>query len=96
MKLSLAGWSLQKLVRSPEKRLDLLDLPKYVKERFALDAVELNSPFFASRDMKYLRDLAANATRASVKLLNIAVDEKGDLASEDEKTRAEGLKAYGS
>jgi len=95
MKLSLAGWSLQKLFRAAENPLKLLDFPRVTKEKFGLDAVELNSPFFVSRDAKYLKELATSAQRAGVKLLNIAVDEKGDLASEDESKRKEGLAAYG-
>ena len=94
MKLSLAGWSLQKRFRATERPLTLLEFPAFTKEKFGIDAVELNSPFFGSRETKYLKDLVAAAQKASVKLLNIAVDEKGDLASEDDAMRKQGIDAY--
>lgn len=93
VKLSLAGWSLQKLFKGG--RLKLVDYAAFTKENFGIDAVELNSPFFESRDAGYLKQLTAAAHAAGSKLLNIAVDEKGDLASTNEAERQEGLKAYG-
>jgi sugar phosphate isomerase/epimerase len=96
MKLSLAGWSLQKRFRSTDNPLKLLDFPAFSKEKFGIDAVELNSPFFGSRSPKYLNELVAAAKKANVRLLNIAVDERGDLAAEDEAERTEGLAAYGA
>jgi sugar phosphate isomerase/epimerase len=94
MKLSLAGWSLHKLFRASEKPLLLTDFPRFTKETFGLDAVELNSPFFDSRDSRYLQTLRGAADRAGVKLLNIAVDESGDLASEIESIRLDGINNY--
>jgi len=94
MELSLAGWSLHKLFRSSEKPLLLIDFPRFTKERFGLGAVELNSPFFDSREPRYLRALRDAADRAGVKLLNIAVDESGDLASEIEANRLDGINNY--
>lgn len=94
MKLSLAGWSLHKLFRASEKPLLLLDFPRFTKDTFALDAVELNSPFFESREPRYLRELKKAADRAGVKLLNIAVDESGDLANEIESSRLDGINNY--
>jgi sugar phosphate isomerase/epimerase len=94
MKLSLAGWSLQRLFRSVDKPLQLVNFPAYTKEQFGIEAVELNSPFFASCDEAYLQQLSAAAAQAGVKLLNIAVDEKGDLSSDDEAVRQEGIVKY--
>ena len=94
MELSLAGWSLHKLFRASERALLLVDFPRFTRETFGLDAVELNSPFFASREPRYLRALREAAARAKVKLLNIAVDESGDLASEIESIRLDGINNY--
>jgi sugar phosphate isomerase/epimerase len=93
MKLSLAGWSLKNLFRG--NQLTLLDYPAFAKAQFGIDGVELNSPFFASKDSEYLKQLVAAARKAGSTLLNIAVDEKGDLSSDDQSVRAEGLAAYG-
>lgn len=95
MKISLAGWSLSRWFRAEQNKLALVDFPKVTKETFGLDAVELNSPFFESREPAYLDKLMAAAKKAGVKLLNIAVDEKGDLASEDPAIVEEGLRCYG-
>lgn len=94
MKLSLAGWSLHRLFRQMESPLQLVDFPKLARDRFGLDAVELNNVFFASRDSDYLRELVSAADRADVKLLNIAVDEKGDLSSPDRAQVELGLASY--
>ncbi|MGH7179157.1 MAG: sugar phosphate isomerase/epimerase family protein [Tepidisphaeraceae bacterium] len=94
MKLSLAGWSLHKLFRAAKNPLKLLDFPGTVAERFGLDAVELNSPFFVSREPKYLRELAQSAERAGVRLLNIAVDEVGDLSADNDADRARAVSTY--
>jgi sugar phosphate isomerase/epimerase len=94
MDLSLAGWSLQKLFRASERPLKLVDFPAFTKEQFGIEAVELNSPFFESRESKYLSELRAAGERAGVKLLNIAVDEQGDLSSDDDAVRKQGVENY--
>ncbi|HEY8665046.1 MAG TPA: sugar phosphate isomerase/epimerase family protein [Tepidisphaeraceae bacterium] len=95
MKLSLAGWSLNQLfLAKPEPKLKLLDFPAFTRDNFGIDAIELNSPFFESREPDYLNKLMAAAEKAGVKLLNIAVDEKGDLASDDDAERTAGVANY--
>jgi sugar phosphate isomerase/epimerase len=95
LKLSLAGWSLHKLFRRDRDPLPLVEFPRFTREQFGLDAVELNSPFFEATTPPYLERLASNAAAAGVKLLNIAVDEAGDLSSNDESLRAIGVASYG-
>ena len=96
MKLSIAGWSLWRHFRQQEiPALALVDFAAVVREKFDIDAVELNSPFFESTDAGYLRSVVAAADKAGVKLLNIAVDEKGDLSSDDVAARQLGLESYG-
>src|SRR3954451_24727387 len=95
MKLSLAGWSLQRLFRAPVHPLRLLDFPAFVRNRFGLDAVELNSPFFPARDSKFLKQLIAAAEQAQLRLLNIAVDEVGDLSADNDLDRNRAVQNYG-
>jgi sugar phosphate isomerase/epimerase len=95
MRLSLATWSLVSLLRG-QRPLDYLDVPTLVRERFGIDALELNSPFFASREPGYLLKLRSAAQQAGVRLLNIAVDEQGDLSSPDAETRELGVSRYGA
>ena len=95
MRLSLAGWSLHKLFKRTRYPLKLVHFPVFTKEELGLDAIELNSPFFESREPDYLKRLVAAGQRAGVKLLNIAVDEDGDLSAEDEVERAAAVENYG-
>lgn len=94
MKLSLAGWSLHRLFRAESNPLTMLNFPSFARDAFGLDAIELNSPFFESREPQYLRRLIEAAESAGVKMLNIAVDESGDLASEDSAVRLDGINNY--
>ena len=95
MKLSLAGWSLHRLFRAPDNPLRLVDFPAMAQGRFGIDAIELNSPFFASREPKYLKQLATVAEKARVRLLNVAVDEVGDLSADSDLDRNRAVQNYG-
>ena len=88
MQLSLAGWSLQKLFWATQDPLKLVDFPAFAREQFGLDAVELNNHFFESARPAYLDKLRSAAEQSGVSLVNIAVDEHGDLASLDRGARA--------
>lgn len=96
MDISLATWSLQRLLRNTDTPINYLDVPALVRERFGVEALELNNIFFASRDAAYLTQLKAAADKAGTRLLNIAVDEQGDLSSADPASRDTGLKSYGA
>lgn len=94
MKLSLAGWSLQKRFRSPTDPLKLVDFPAFTRDTFGLDAVELNNIFFEGTQPPYLDKLRLAAESAGVAILNIAVDEHGNLASMDPVARAISVANY--
>jgi L-ribulose-5-phosphate 3-epimerase len=79
MKLSLACWSLNRQFGRKKQPLRLLDMPKIARQRFGIEALELNNVFFADTRSKYLKDLKRRARSEGVKLLNIAVDESYDL-----------------
>jgi L-ribulose-5-phosphate 3-epimerase len=90
-KISLAGWSLNRRFRRSDHPLLLLDFPRVAKEEFGISAVELNSPFFASLDAAYLRELRHRAEAEGVTLLNIAVDNQGDLSAADPQQRRQAV-----
>ena len=94
MKLSLCGWSLNRQFRRYDAPLTLLEFPRYARETFGIDAVELNNIYFASTDAAYLDSLVNAASAAGSTLLNIAVDEQGDLADEDDAARIEAVERY--
>lgn len=94
MELSLAGWSLNPLFRSAQTPLKLVDFPKFTRERFDIDAVELNNIYFESTDAAYLDRLVKSASDAGSVMLNIAVDEKGDLSASSRDARLESVNNY--
>lgn len=91
MNLSLAGWSLNRLFRSAESPLKLIDFPAFTRDTFGLDAVELNNIYFESREAAYLNQLSLAAAKAGVRMLNIAVDERGDISADEKAQREEGI-----
>jgi sugar phosphate isomerase/epimerase len=74
--------------------LRLLDFPTFVRNRFGLDAIELNSPFFPSRESRFLKQLIAASEQAQVRMLNIAVDEVGDLSADNDLDRSRAVLNY--
>ncbi len=92
MRIGLAGWSLNRRFKAGE--LDLLGYPKVAVEEFGLHVIELNSPFFVSKDEHYLKDLAAKIRLADCEVANIAVDGCGDLASTNEQERREAVRKH--
>jgi sugar phosphate isomerase/epimerase len=94
MKLSLAGWSLQKLFRASTDALKLIDFPAFAREQFDLDAIELNNIFFETTRPSQLDKLREAAEKAGTKMLNIAVDEHGELSSLDRLARDVAVANY--
>jgi sugar phosphate isomerase/epimerase len=91
MKISLAGWSLHRRFRAQQHPLTLLDFPRVARQEFDIHTVELNSPFFASRDKRYLTELDEAAMGEGVDLLNIAIDGMGDLCDPDRAARQRAI-----
>ncbi|MDB5324763.1 MAG: Xylose isomerase protein barrel [Phycisphaerales bacterium] len=94
MKLSIAGWSLHKLFWAKEDALKLVDFPSLARDQFDLDAIEINNLFFDSTRPSQLDKLRSAAEKAGVTMLNIAVDEHGELSSIDRGARAVALANY--
>lgn len=93
MQLGLAGWSINRRFRRAEAPLQLLDYPRVAKEEWGFTAIELNSPFFASREPAYLDDLKRQAAETGVALWGMAVDGTGSLCAADEAERAANITA---
>lgn len=93
MKISLAGWSLHRRFRTQQQALTLLDFPRVARQEFDIHAIELNSPFFASRDKRYLTEIDEAAMGEGVDLLNIAVDGMGDLCDPDRAARQRAIES---
>lgn len=91
MRIALAGWSINRRFRRDDNPLQLLDFPRVAREEFGFDAVELNSPFFESKDPEYLDQLLAEGQKHGVAFTGMAVDGTGDPASTDEAERQEAV-----
>jgi len=87
LQLSLAGWSLQSLFRAKELPLSIYDFPRFTRDTFGITAVELNNIFFDSTRPTDLDRLRKAADDAGVAMLNIAVDEHGDLSNPNRAAR---------
>lgn len=95
MQLSLCGWSLNHLFTKEVEPLKWLDFPLFARERFGIDALELNNIYFASSELTEVERFRRAAEAAGSRLLNIAVDVKGgDLSSADEASRLAAVEAY--
>lgn len=77
--------------RFDQKKLTLLDVPAYYRERFAIRNLEFWSNHFESLEMPYLKELRARVKAAGAELINVQVDATYDLASTDEDERQRSL-----
>ncbi len=91
MKISLAGWSLHKKFWDKQNPIKLTDFAFIAKNDFNINAIELNNIFFESTDKDYLDLLNKMAKKNDVIMLNIAVDNHGNLISENPKERDESI-----
>lgn len=80
-KISLAQWSLHKMLRAGE--LDNLDFPAFTKSEFGIHAVEYVNQFFKdkARDEAYLGDLKGRCDDNGIESVLIMVDGEGGLGT---------------
>lgn len=104
MDIALAGWSIHRRFRREHDPLKLLDYPRLAIEEFAINRIELNSPFFiyenpgepaTSRVPKeYLQQLKKAADEVNVRIVGIAVDGHGNLGSVDPGERKKAVENH--
>jgi len=85
--ISLAFWSLHRMVGRREGQTPATDVPKIARNEFGIDAVELVNQMLASDEKPYLDELARAASAENVKILLIMVDGQGDVGSRSENIR---------
>ena len=95
-KISLAEWSLHRMLKDKTSGVTNLDFPKMAREEFGIDAVEYVNQFFAdkARDEKYLAELNKRCSDHGVKSLLIMVDREGKLGDPNEGKRTEAVKNH--
>ena len=98
LKISLAEWSLHRLLKSG--KLDHLDFPAKARNDFGIEAVEYVNGFFggnkmnfkeAAKNKTYLNDLLKRSKDAGIFNHLIMVDEEGLLALPKDKERLQAV-----
>ncbi len=92
-KISLAEWSLHRMLKDETSGVTNLDFPRITKQEFGIDGVEYVNQFFKdkARDESYLTDLKDRCESEGVKSLLIMVDGEGNLGDSDEAKRKQAV-----
>jgi len=87
-KISLAEWSLHKMLNANE--LTNLDFPSFAKNEFDISAIEYVNQFFKDKaqDQEYLRELKTRCSDLGTTSLLIMVDNEGNLGDTDKGKRS--------
>ena len=95
-KISLAEWSLHRLLKDKTKDVTNLDFPKIAKQEFGIDGIEYVNQFFKdkAKDSKYLADLNERCNGEGVKSLLIMVDGEGNLGDANEEKRKASIEQH--
>jgi sugar phosphate isomerase/epimerase len=95
-KISLAQWSLHKMLFDKEKKMDNLDFPAKAKNDFGIEAVEYVNQFFKdkAKDNAYLTELKKRADDVGVTNVLIMIDGEGNLGDTDAKARMKAVENH--
>jgi sugar phosphate isomerase/epimerase len=80
-------------------KMDVMDFPEMVADRFHVHAIEVVAPHFADTSDSYLTDFKKRLERAHCRLVNIPADvdvlwKQPGLSDKDEKKRQWAIEAY--
>jgi sugar phosphate isomerase/epimerase len=90
VQIGVASWSLRGLIDSGE--LPLTEFPRYVKQNYGVDYVELSQLHFRAYDARYLDQIRDTCQASGVKVINIPVD-IGDVSQPNDRARKHDLRA---
>ena len=95
-KISLAEWSLHRLLRDKSQNVTNLDFPRITKREFGIDAVEYVNQFFKdkAKDEKYLADLKQRCSDEGVTSLLIMCDGEGRLGDPNADSRTTAVENH--
>ena len=93
-KISLAEWSLHRVIRS--KELDHLNFSAIAKNEFEINAIEYVNTFFfeKAKDTAYLSKMKKRCDDLGVKSLLIMCDNEGDLGDPDPVKRTQAIENH--
>lgn len=94
--ISLAQWSLYRTIFSG--KLHPMDFPRFARETFGIDAVELVNRCFkdhyADDDVSYVPELRRRCDDLGVRCLLIMIDRQGDLGHDDDSQRTAAVENH--
>jgi len=91
--ISLAAWSLNRSFFESH-RWKNLDLPRIVREEFAINGLEFVNQFFENPTAGYLRKLKQAGSASNVTFVLIMIDDEGDMAARDRQERMQAAVAH--
>src|SRR5689334_10004965 len=93
-KLSLAQWSLHRMLRAG--KLDNLDFPAFAKKEFGIGIVEYVNQFFPdkAKDTRYLTELKKRCNDNGIRNHLIMVDSEGELGAADKTARNKAVENH--
>tara|TARA_R110002049_G_scaffold2750_2_gene21702 strand:+ start:574740 stop:575720 length:981 start_codon:yes stop_codon:yes gene_type:complete len=96
LKISLAEWSLHRMLKDKTNHITNLDFPRIAKEEFAIDGIEYVNQFFKdkAKDSKYLAELNKRCSDLGVKSLLIMIDGEGNLGDPKNDARETAIQKH--
>lgn len=92
--ISLAGWSLHRMIGKGKEQKDMLEMPAITSGEFGIQAIELVNQMLKSDEAAYIEKLSANAAKHNVKVLLIMIDGQGDAGSTSASGRERAIENH--
>ncbi len=92
--ISLAAWSLHRMIGKKAGQKDMLEMPRISREEFNIDAIELVNQMMSASDTAYLDKLLKNADEHKVKITLIMIDGAGSVGAESEDGRKSAVEQH--
>jgi sugar phosphate isomerase/epimerase len=92
--ISLAAWSLHRMIGTKPGQTNMLEMPRISREEFGIDAIELVNTMMASSETSYLDQLLKNAEQHKVKITLIMIDGAGSVGTESEDGRKKAVEQH--
>ncbi|HEY2013831.1 MAG TPA: TIM barrel protein [Bryobacteraceae bacterium] len=102
-RICVSTWSFHTLFETPApetgKRMEALDFPEMVADRYGVHNVEIVFPHLSSNEPSYLEEFNARLRKAHSRVVNVPVDwaelwEKPSISSGDPKEREHAISLY--
>ena len=92
--ISLAGWSLHKMMGRKEGQRDNLEMPLIASQELGINAIELVNGMMSADTAEYVKKMDANAAKHNVDILLIMIDGQGNAGDSDAAKRQEAIQNH--